>query len=202
MQSFWNERYSQDEYVYGEAPNEWLKECLAGLTPGKILFPAEGEGRNAVYAAQCDWEVEAFDYSDAGKRKAEQLARRNGVRIHYQVADARDVQFPEASFDAIAMIFTHFPEPMRNEIFPRWIQWLKPGGVLILECFSVGQLAYQQEHGSGGPREPQLLYSLDTIRDELPGVDPSVLEEREVMLQEGAFHAGLGKVIRLIGVKR
>lgn len=201
MQSFWNERYSQDEYVYGESPNEWLKECLKDLRPGRLLFPAEGEGRNAVYAAQCGWAVEAFDYSESGKRKADQLARKNGVHLHYQVADAREVDFPQASFDAIAMIFTHFPAAMRHDLFPTWMTWLRPGGHLIFECFSVGQLAYQDEHGSGGPRDADLLYDLASIRTEFPGVDFSVLEEKEVMLQEGTYHAGLGKVIRFFGKK-
>jgi hypothetical protein len=52
MEEFWNERYADSEYVYGENPNEFLVEQLAQLPLGKILFPCEGEGRNAVYAAQ------------------------------------------------------------------------------------------------------------------------------------------------------
>ncbi len=201
MQSFWNDRYSQEEYVYGESPNEWLRECLGGLPPGKILFPAEGEGRNAVYAAQCGWEVEAFDYSEEGKRKAEQLARKNGVQINYQVADAGEVHYPASSLDAIALIFSHFPEALRRQLFPNWIKWLKPGGYVIFECFSIGQLHYQQEHGSGGPKDSALLYALDQIPTEFPGIEFSVLEEKEVMLQEGTYHSGLGQVIRFIGKK-
>jgi hypothetical protein len=47
----WNDRYSKDEYAYGEQPNNFLREELEKLKPGTILFPAEGEGRNAVFAA-------------------------------------------------------------------------------------------------------------------------------------------------------
>ncbi|MCF8239505.1 MAG: class I SAM-dependent methyltransferase [Saprospiraceae bacterium] len=166
MQSFWNERYAQEAYVYGESPNEWLRECMNGLHAGKILFPAEGEGRNAVYAAQCGWEVEAFDYSESGKIKADLLARKNGVQIHYKVADANEVHYPDGSLDAIAFIFTHFPSTLRRQLFPDWIKWLKPEGSIIFECFSVSQLDYQKDHQSGGPKDAHLLYSLDTIRDE------------------------------------
>ncbi|MDX1754196.1 MAG: thiopurine S-methyltransferase [Salinimicrobium sediminis] len=52
MQEFWNERYQREEYIYGKDPNEYLKAKLKNLTPGRILFPAEGEGRNAVHAAK------------------------------------------------------------------------------------------------------------------------------------------------------
>ena len=57
----WNDRYSKDEFAYGEAPNNYLKEQLTKINVGKILFPAEGEGRNAVYAAKIGWTVSAFD---------------------------------------------------------------------------------------------------------------------------------------------
>jgi hypothetical protein len=59
----WNERYSKNEFAYGEAPNNYLKEQLEKLSAGAILFPAEGEGRNAVFAATLGWKVSAFDIS-------------------------------------------------------------------------------------------------------------------------------------------
>ena len=68
--AFWDERFSAKEYIYGTEPNEYVKEQLAKLKPGRILFAAEGEGRNAVYAATKSWDVVAFDPSKAGKQKA------------------------------------------------------------------------------------------------------------------------------------
>ena len=81
MKEFWNERYYENGYAYGEEANIFFKEELLKLKPGNILLPAEGEGRNAVFAAKQGWEVEAFDISDVGKEKAIQLARKNGVNI-------------------------------------------------------------------------------------------------------------------------
>ncbi|WP_449397615.1 thiopurine S-methyltransferase [Chryseobacterium wanjuense] len=69
QKDFWNERYCNEEYIYGTLPNEYLKEKLKDLKPGRILFPAEGEGRNAVYAAAKGWESVAFDQSEEGKKK-------------------------------------------------------------------------------------------------------------------------------------
>ena len=46
------------------------------MSPGKILFVCEGEGRNAVYAAQKNWDVTAFDLSEEGKNKALNLAQK------------------------------------------------------------------------------------------------------------------------------
>lgn len=46
--------------AYGTEPNAFFKAQLDQLTPGRLLLPAEGEGRNAVYAAKKGWEVAAF----------------------------------------------------------------------------------------------------------------------------------------------
>jgi hypothetical protein len=51
MNSFWNERYSGREFVYGELPNVFFAETLSSFEPGTIILPCDGEGRNAVYAA-------------------------------------------------------------------------------------------------------------------------------------------------------
>ncbi|NVM67000.1 hypothetical protein FHW88_005321 [Mucilaginibacter sp. SG538B] len=62
----WDQRYAEEEFAYGEQPNNFLQQQLSLLKPGKILFPAEGEGRNAVFAAGLGWAVSAFDISIEG----------------------------------------------------------------------------------------------------------------------------------------
>ena len=52
MNNFWNERYAEADFAYGHEPNVFLKENISKITKGKILFPAEGEAKNAVLAAQ------------------------------------------------------------------------------------------------------------------------------------------------------
>src|SRR5678816_3069114 len=89
----WNERYSKEEFAYGQQPNNYLKEQLEKLAVGTILFPAEGEGRNAVFAAKLGWTVSAFDISIEGKNKALRLADANHVMIDYQVGELENLDF-------------------------------------------------------------------------------------------------------------
>lgn len=70
MKEHWDERYSAETYIYGTHPNAWFAAKIEGLTPGKLLLPAEGEGRNAVHAAVKGWEVTAFDQSVEGRKKS------------------------------------------------------------------------------------------------------------------------------------
>src|SRR5678816_4533829 len=100
----WNERYSKDEFAYGEQPNKYLREQLEKLDGGTILFPAEGEGRNAVFAAKLGWKVSAFDISVEGKNKAFRLAETNNVTIDYQVGELQTLNYTAEQFDAIALI--------------------------------------------------------------------------------------------------
>tara|TARA_R100001377_G_C3182541_1_gene107226 strand:+ start:629 stop:811 length:183 start_codon:yes stop_codon:yes gene_type:complete len=44
---------------YGTEPNDFFKQQIDKLKPGKILIPEEGEGRNAVYAASQGWKLMA-----------------------------------------------------------------------------------------------------------------------------------------------
>ena len=85
MKEFWNARYSQKEYVYGINPNQYFEQQLRKLKQGQILLPAEGEGRNAVFASEQGWEVDAFDISESGKGKALKLTILTRDRILYLV---------------------------------------------------------------------------------------------------------------------
>ena len=83
--TFWDERFAEEGFAYGEEPNRYLREQLDRLTPGSLLLPAEGEGRNAVWAATRGWRVHAFDTSTVGRDKALATARRQGVEITYEL---------------------------------------------------------------------------------------------------------------------
>ena len=81
----WNDRYKSSDYIYGEIPNNFFKNFIDNETPGKILLPAEGEGRNAVYAAKKGWKCFAFDFSIIARKKALQLVEKNNVKIIYDL---------------------------------------------------------------------------------------------------------------------
>ena len=57
----WDERYKEEKFAYGKEPNLFFKEWLPKFKPGSILMPADGEGRNGVYAAKLGWKVTSFE---------------------------------------------------------------------------------------------------------------------------------------------
>jgi 2-polyprenyl-3-methyl-5-hydroxy-6-metoxy-1,4-benzoquinol methylase len=199
----WNDRYSNAEFAYGEHPNNYLKAQLDKLEPGTILFPAEGEGRNAVYAASRGWKVSAFDISVEGKKKAELLAARNDVTIDYHVGEMQTLNYKQDQFDAIALIYAHFPANVKSSYQKTIQNYLRKGGVVIFEAFSKRHLEYLAKNEKvGGPKDLAMLFSVEEIKADFPNYDIIELVEQEIELNEGTFHNGKGSVIRFFGRKK
>jgi SAM-dependent methyltransferase len=199
----WDERYAQKEFAYGTKANDYLKLRLGGLKPGKILFPADGEGRNSVYAAELGWEVTAFDQSVNGKKKAIHLADSKGVSIDYLVGDLSDMTFSAEQFDAIVFVYAHFNSLIKSSYHQKLATFLKIGGHIIFEAFSKNHINYNTKNPAvGGPKDIETLFSVDEIRSDFRNFDILELEEKEIELNEGLYHIGMGSVIRFSGIKK
>ena len=199
----WNDRYSSDEFAYGEQPNIYFAEQLKKLNVGTILFPAEGEGRNAVYAAKLGWTVSAFDISIEGKNKAIRLATVNNVSIDYQVGELETLNYHAEQFDAIALIYAHFPADIKSSIHKTLDKYLCKNGVIIFEAFSKKHIDYiAKNENVGGPKDIASLFSMEEIRLDFANYEIIELEEKEIELSEGVFHNGRGSVIRFVGRKK
>jgi cyclopropane fatty-acyl-phospholipid synthase-like methyltransferase len=200
--TFWNERYNRVEYVYGETANKYFALKLNTLTPGALLSAAEGEGRNAVFAAKQGWAVSAFDISQQGRVKALALAAKNNVHIDYQVGLLETLPYTSHSFDAMALIYAHFSPELRRVYQQLLMALLKPGGHIILEGFSKNHLSHQAQYPNvGGPRDLDMLFSQEEIQVDFPDCHIIELTEAEIDLDEGAFHVGRGSVIRFFAQK-
>ena len=197
MQQFWDERYSNTEYVYGEAPNRFLAEHLPSIPPGRALFPAEGEGRNAAYAAHLGWEVDAFDYSQSAHHKAAQLFERKGVQANYTLSSVEAYAFKPHHYDLVFLCYAHLPPQQRTYLHRQAIQALRKGGWLLLEGFHKDQLG----RSSGGPKKEDMLFSLDQMKTDFSVLHVHKLEKRLVHLEEGDFHQGEAAVVRMIAQK-
>lgn len=199
----WDERYKEEQFAYGKEPNLFFKEWLGKYTPGAILMPAEGEGRNGVYAAEQGWQVTAFDQSVEGRAKALLLAEERGVSIEYVVGDLEVLDFDKERFDAIGLIYAHVDGDKKAAFHKKLDTCLKPGGVVIFEAFSKTHVQYNSADPKvGGPKDVDMLYSIDDITTCFGNYEVLLLEESEVVLNEGVYHNGKGAVVRFVGRKK
>lgn len=198
----WNNRYREEAFAYGVEPNNYLKEQLDPLNPGSILFPAEGEGRNAVYAAMLGWEVFAFDISAEGRKKAFRLAETKNVHIDYQIGELKELNFSKDQFDIIALIYAHFPADIKSKVHRELDQYLRKGGLIIFEAFSKKHLEYLAiDDRVGGPKDVESLFSEAELMSDFSNYKIIELREEVIELNEGLVHVGKGSVIRFVGKK-
>lgn len=196
-QEFWNEKYNNSEYIYGKEPNVFFKSVIDELASGRILLPGEGEGRNAVYAASRGWHVDAYDSSIIAQEKALKLANEKNVKINYIVEDFVNNNLRNDNYNLAGLFFLHLNKRERRKVSVKIWENLRIGGKLIMEVFSKDQINYN----SGGPKDLEILYSIDDIKEDFPCFKIDKLEQIEYHIKEGKNHLGLANVIRFIGTK-
>jgi SAM-dependent methyltransferase len=203
MLQFWEERYGKESYAYGKEPNNFFKEQIENLAPRKILFPAEGEGRNSVYAALKGHEVHAFDLSSEGKKKAELLANEFEVKINYIVSSFGNLPYLPEQFDTIVLIYAHFPADLKSTFHQELCKYLKPGGTIIFEAFSKNHIKFNSvNEKAGGPKDLAMLFSIEELQKDFLDFDIQLLVEEETELSEGIYHIGRSSVVRFVGKKK
>lgn len=165
----WDRRYAGSELLWTARPNRFLVAEVAGLTPGRALDVACGEGRNAVWLAEQGWQAEGVDFSGVALGKARQLAEAREVAVEWTQADLGGYEPERGAYDLVAVLYLQLPAAERTPILRRAAAALAPGGLLLVVAHDRSNI----DHGYGGPQDPAVLYSApDVVAD----VDPEGLE--------------------------
>ena len=194
MKEFWNQRYTENEWVYGQGPNNFFKKFIDSNKPGTLLLPADGEGRNSVYAASKGWEVDAFDYSEVAQKRALEFAESKKVKINFELESIQDFK-AKKKYDVVSLIYIHLSEVLRKSFHKEIYESIKPGGFLVFEAFAKEQLGFD----SGGPKDLELLYDAPSLCSDFPFLHLLTCEQIETNLNEGPFHQGKAALLRMIG---
>ena len=197
---FWNERFDKEEFIFGTEPNQYLLEKASQhLKPNqRVLSIADGEGRNGVWLAKQGMQVVAFDASDVALAKAKQFAKENQVELEYTFSDVDSFAWHTNTYDAVIGIFIQFADPaMRERIFQKTYEALKPEGIFILQGYTPKQLEYK----TGGPSLIEHLYTEELIRGLAQDFHILELQSYERELSEGPRHSGMSALLGLVAQK-
>ncbi len=160
----WDERYAATDLVWSATPNQWVVELVSGLTPGRAVDIAAGEGRNAIWLAEQGWSVLATDFSAvAVERLREIAASRLGAdagRLRAVVADATEpVPGEQAAYDLVLFSYLQLPEPRWSAALTRGVEAAAPGGRVVVIAHAEANL----EGGWGGPQDPAVLHDPEAV---------------------------------------
>ena len=165
----WDERYSGTEFEWTTRPNQFVAAELADLPPGRALDLAAGEGRNAVWLAERGWRVTAVDFSLVGLDKGRKLSAARGVdeaQVDWIVADLRDYEPERDGYDLALIAYLQVSPALRATVLARAAAALAPGGTAFIVAHDLTNLT----EGTGGPQDPEVLYTPEAVRAELPGL--------------------------------
>lgn len=201
MQKFWDERYSEQGLAYGEDPNGYLRisleagKLIAKNASLKVLCLAEGQGRNALYLAKNGCNVHAVDFSEVAVRTICALAEQEHAAITAECADLATYDLRSASaegWDLIVSVFAHTPPAIRQRVHGKIAAALKPGGRLVIIAYTPANIG----RGTGGPADPNMCMTAESLQQELLNLVEEELEEVEEEVNEGKYHTGKAAVVR------
>lgn len=170
----WDAKYA-DRQAVEPPPDDWLRQSVEAIPPGRALELACGLGHNAIWLAEQGWQVDAVDISPVGLARAAELAKSRQALVQWIAADLDDLSWepPRSKYDLIVVF--RFLDRLR---LPQLIEEsLAPGGLLVYETFSVGQLSRPDNHLKNpafalNPGElPTLFPALTTVKYEEADLD-------------------------------
>jgi SAM-dependent methyltransferase len=188
--SYWDARFNEAGFAYGEAPNEFLRTASENISAGDALSLCEGEGRNAVYLALRGFRVTAVDFSPVGLAKAQALATRHGVTITTVLADLADFDLGEQRWDLVISIFSQPASATRQRLYRSLQQGLRPGGAFILE-------AKLEAQASANDRYPGAAI----LTQEIAPLTIALAQEQSHELNEGRYHVGLHDTVQILAFR-
>jgi SAM-dependent methyltransferase len=183
----WNERYRLKTGPVGP-PAQWLlahRELIEAQPRRRALDVACGRGRNALFLAEMGFAVDAIDVSDVALAALRETAAARAFDVRVQHVDlAERPELPAAAYDVIAVFYF-----LQRSLFPVLTQALAPGGLLVFETFTTGQLALDE-----GPSNERFVLRPGELATAFPTL--TILEHRETEPVGGRPRAVAGLVAR------
>lgn len=142
----WDQIYLNPNSRVPVNPSALVLETTANLSPGLALDAGMGNGRNALYLARKGWKVTGVDISQAAVKRAREQAASLKADLDARSADLEKMDLGRARFD---LILCTYAEPLAVRAARKFVDALKPGGLLLIEGRRVDPLPSSSTPPSG-----------------------------------------------------
>jgi len=162
----WDRRYAATDLVWGQGPNQFLVSELADLRPATGLDVACGEGRNALWLAERGCQTIGVDYSAVAIDKARAIAAKRELQVSFEVADVCTWRCP-VSVELAIIFYLQLPWDKMQAAIANTAAAVEPGGTILI----VGHDLENLTRGTGGPQDPEVLYTPEMLSGCLDGFE-------------------------------
>jgi SAM-dependent methyltransferase len=126
-------------------PQPVVQQLVAlGAIKGEVLDPGTGPGHHAIYYASKGYSATGIDASSAGLERAKENARKAGVSVNFQLADATKLEGLDNRFDTVVDCAFYHVFSTEPELQKSYAQALhratRPGARLYMFEFGVGNI--------------------------------------------------------------
>lgn len=142
---YFDSRYAEEEFYWGEQPNLLVPLISSHLEPGsRVLVIGCGEGRDAIFLARLGFDVVATEIASAGLEKAGRLAEGNGCKLQLINLDAHLSHDHLGVFDGLmSMNVIQLLNPDRiAERITYFQSRVRSGGIVAVQVFTVDDPNY------------------------------------------------------------
>jgi len=144
-------RESAESHAAIGEPSAWVRHWASRVPEsGAVLDVACGSGRHARFFADLGHPVDAVDSNPDCISALSAVAG-----VHALRADIENGPWPYTGRQFAGVVVTNY---LHRPLFPRLLESVSPGGVLIYETFAVGNEAY------GRPKNPDFLLKPGELR--------------------------------------
>jgi SAM-dependent methyltransferase len=159
----WDEAYRKAPKLWGGEPNRFVAEQLGDRRPGRALDLGCGNGRNALWLARAGWQVTAVDFSAVALAAGAEQARAGELEIAWLRRDVTEYVPEPGGYDAVVVAYLQLPAEPLGRVLRAAAAAVAPGGRLVAVGHDVTNLA----DGVGGPQDPAVLYTPETVAAQL-----------------------------------
>lgn len=176
----WENWYASTDYTrlpwYSPRPSPWLVNAVRKrwIEPGSaVLDVGCGTGSNVLWLGRNGFRASGVDIAPSAVASAIARAKRAGVNVSFQVADAVALPFPRGAFDAAldSGCFHSLPRRSREEYANEMARVLRPKGSFLVtwvareETGNVGPAHRPSLAEAAGVFEPRFIFVSTEFHD-------------------------------------
>ena len=177
---YWSKRSSSFKVqrkaeLHSVMAERWLTEIRKYLPEGtlKILDVGCGSGFFTILLGKQGHEVTGIDLTPDMIEKSKELAKEEQIDCRFEIMDAENLNFPDATFDVVISRNLTWTLPDAGRAYEEWCRVLKKGGLLLnfdanygaYDATDTASLPEQHSHNMLGM---EMLKENEDIKKQLP----------------------------------